>query len=114
MTITVALADYKMVTAVSTSFKVIIYKPNYAPFFEKPLPPTIVLQKTTTAQRWLFTLPRAIDEDGDKITIKSTLGLATNFIKASDFTLEVDDTSSAIVVPGYFPIEISLSDGKAK
>jgi hypothetical protein len=69
VTITVALADYKMVASVSTSFKVIIYKPNHAPLFERPLPPVLAFKKTTTAQRWVFTLPKAIDEEGDKITI---------------------------------------------
>ena len=43
MNVTVALADYKMVAPVWSAFKVTIYKPNQAPFFEDPLPLTLAI-----------------------------------------------------------------------
>ena len=70
---------------------------------------------TQVSKSWSFSLPKALDDDGDTVTITADLGFAANFVVLnSPGSLEISDIreGSSNIREGMFLMTIILDDGK--
>jgi hypothetical protein len=69
---------------------------------------------------WSEKLPLLADNDASQIlTLKAEMGFAAQFVDlieltpGKEYSLSVSNISSKSVIPGYYPVTLKLSDGKA-